>query len=104
MKPKCGDQALSALVNIITNIKQAMKVMHHLLATPRKAKISLYFAPGDEREQLLQQFGKHTTGKACVYINKLDDVDEDILKALIQQTIDFVQKPIQMLNFKKAAY
>jgi len=60
--------------------------------SPRKAKISLYFAPGDEREQLLQQFGKHTTGKACVYINKLDDVDEDILKALIQQTIDFVQK------------
>lgn len=60
--------------------------------SPRKAKISLYFAPGDEREQLLQHFGKHTTGKACVYINKLADVDEDILKALIQQTIDFVQK------------
>ena len=60
--------------------------------SPRKAKISLYFAPGDEREQLLQQFGKHTTGKACVYINKLADVDEDILKALIQQTIAFLRK------------
>jgi len=60
--------------------------------SPRKAKISLYFAPGDEREQLLQQFGKHTTGKACVYINKLADVNEDILKALIQQTIDFLRK------------
>ncbi len=61
--------------------------------SPRKAKISLYFAPGDhEREQLLQQFGKHTTGKACVYINKLADVEEDILKALIQQSIVFLQK------------
>jgi hypothetical protein len=61
--------------------------------SPRKAKISLYFAPGDpEREQLLQQFGKHTTGKACVYMNKLADVDEDILKALIQQSIAFLRK------------
>lgn len=61
--------------------------------SPRKAKISLYFAPGDsEREQLLQQFGKHTTGKACVYINKLADIDIDVLKALIQQSITFLQK------------
>lgn len=61
--------------------------------SPRKAKISLYFAPGDsERELLLQQFGKHITGKACVYINKLADVDEDILKALIQQSIAFLRK------------
>jgi len=61
--------------------------------SPRKAKISLYFAPGyREREQLLQQFGKHTTGKACVYINKLADVEETILKALIQQSIAFLQK------------
>ncbi|EAZ84366.1 DUF1801 domain-containing protein [Lysinibacillus fusiformis] len=61
--------------------------------SPRKAKISLYFAPGDrERDLLLQQFGKHTTGKACVYINKLADVEEDILKALIQQSIVFLQK------------
>jgi len=61
--------------------------------SPRKAKISLYFAPGDpERAQLLQQFGKHTTGKACVYINKLADVEVEILKALIQQSIAFLRK------------
>ncbi|KPN94679.1 DUF1801 domain-containing protein [Lysinibacillus sp. ZYM-1] len=61
--------------------------------SPRKAKISLYFAPGDhERAQLLQQFGKHTTGKACVYIHKLADVEEEILKALIQQSIAFLRK------------
>ncbi|WYP27567.1 DUF1801 domain-containing protein [Alkalihalobacillus sp. FSL W8-0930] len=61
--------------------------------SPRKAKISLYFATGDtEREQLLQTFGKHTTGKACVYINKLADVDEDVLRKLITQSIEFLQK------------
>jgi len=61
--------------------------------SPRKAKISLYFATGDtEREQLLKKFGKHTSGKACVYINKIDDIDVNILKDLIRQSITFLQK------------
>lgn len=61
--------------------------------SPRKAKISLYFAPGDEkREDLLESFGKHTTGKACVYINKLADIDVDILKALINQSVTFLKE------------
>ncbi|WP_282034428.1 DUF1801 domain-containing protein [Metabacillus indicus] len=61
--------------------------------SPRKAKISLYFATGDpDREELLKHFGKHTSGKACVYINKLADVDEDVLKQLIIQSVDFLNK------------
>lgn len=61
--------------------------------SPRKAKISLYFATGDkEREQLLAEFGKHTTGKACVYINKVADIDTDVLKALIRQSVTFLQE------------
>ncbi|MFD2629811.1 DUF1801 domain-containing protein [Oceanobacillus kapialis] len=61
--------------------------------SPRKAKFSLYFATGDtERENLLERFGKHKTGKACVYINKLDDVDEEVLKELITQSVQFLQK------------
>ncbi len=60
--------------------------------SPRKAKISLYFAPGDtEREALLARFGKHTSGKSCVYINKLDDIDPDVLKELISQSVVFLQ-------------
>ncbi|TWT00079.1 DUF1801 domain-containing protein [Planomicrobium sp. CPCC 101079] len=60
--------------------------------SPRKSKISLYFATGDtEREKLLSKLGKHTSGKACVYINKWDDVDQDVLKALIKQSIAFLQ-------------
>ena len=60
--------------------------------SPRKAKISLYFAPDDpEREALLAKFGKHTSGKACVYINKVDDIDTDVLKELIRQSVVFTQ-------------
>lgn len=61
--------------------------------SPRKAKISLYFATGDtEREKLLEKFGKHTSGKACVYINKLADIDTEVLEELITQSINFLRK------------
>lgn len=61
--------------------------------SPRKAKISLYFAPGDtQRDDLLMRFGKHTTGKACVYINKIADIDIEVLKALIKQSVTFLKE------------
>ncbi|MFD2616017.1 DUF1801 domain-containing protein [Terrilactibacillus laevilacticus] len=61
--------------------------------SPRKAKISLYFATGDsKREELLKDFGKHSAGKGCVYINKLADINEDTLKALIRQSVTFLKK------------
>ncbi|MGN7940835.1 MULTISPECIES: DUF1801 domain-containing protein [Bacillaceae] len=61
--------------------------------SPRKAKISLYFATGDtKREELLKKFGKHTSGKACVYINKVADIDVKILKELINQSITFLKE------------
>ncbi|MGP4077873.1 DUF1801 domain-containing protein [Halobacillus sp. K22] len=60
--------------------------------SPRKAKISLYFSPGEpRREELLQKFGKHTTGKACVYINKVEDINQDVLKELIHASITHLQ-------------
>lgn len=69
--------------------------------SPRKAKISLYFATGDEkRAELLKDFGKHTTGKACVYINKVADIDVAILKALINQPITFLRKTYPDLEGK----
>ena len=61
--------------------------------SPRKAKISLYFATGDEdRQNLLDNFGKHTSGKSCVYINKVDDIDVVVLKQLILRSISFLQE------------
>jgi len=51
---------------------------------PRKANISLYFCNGLEKHAaLLQQLGKHKTGKGCLYINKLADVDTNVLEKII---------------------
>ena len=62
--------------------------------SPRKAAISLYFSSDIEGQQatLLSQLGKFKNGKSCIYIKKLADVKEDILKALTQESIDFIQK------------
>lgn len=61
--------------------------------SPRKGKISLYFAPGEpDREELLAKLGKHTTGKACVYINKVADIDVETLRELIRQSVKFLQE------------
>ncbi|PKG23865.1 DUF1801 domain-containing protein [Niallia nealsonii] len=61
--------------------------------SPRKSKISLYFAENDpKKEELLSRLGKHTTGKACVYINKLADIDTTVLKELIEHSIAFLQE------------
>lgn len=61
--------------------------------SPGKAKFSLYFATGDtERQEILKDFGKHTQGKACVYINKVSDIDVEVLKTLIKTSVEFLKK------------
>lgn len=61
--------------------------------SPRKAKISLYLASNDpERDALLESLGKHTQGKGCVYINKVADIDVDVLRKLIRQSVEHLRK------------
>ncbi|PKM94620.1 MAG: hypothetical protein CVU84_08875 [Firmicutes bacterium HGW-Firmicutes-1] len=61
--------------------------------SPRKAKISLYLATGDvEWGKLLKDFGKHTSGKACVYINKVSEIDVEVLKKLVNQSVAFLKE------------
>ncbi|MDR7330701.1 DUF1801 domain-containing protein [Corynebacterium guangdongense] len=50
--------------------------------SPRTAKISLYGLPHDER--FLSRLGKHTTGASCLYINKPEDVDLEVLEEMIR--------------------
>ena len=51
----------------------------------RKPEIVVYIADGFEsREELLQQLGKHRTGKACLYIKRLSDIDVGVLEKLIR--------------------
>lgn len=61
--------------------------------SPRKAAISLYVFTGLEaHEGLLERLGKFKRGKACIYVKKMADVDEESLKRLMRETIDFMQK------------
>lgn len=56
--------------------------------SPRKANLSLYvLMPGsEEAKPLLARLGKHKTSVACLYVNKLDDIDLDVLRELAEQT------------------
>ena len=53
--------------------------------SPRKAATVLYGL--GEAEALLPKLGKHTRGKGCVYIKKLADVDQKVLKAMVVKSI-----------------
>lgn len=60
---------------------------------PRKGKFTLYLWLDDERKaDLLEDFGKHKTGKGCIYVNKLADIHLDILKQLVRESKAHVQK------------
>lgn len=52
--------------------------------SPRKAKLSIYILPGyTDYAPILARLGKHSHGKSCLYVNKLDDIDLDVLAELI---------------------
>lgn len=58
--------------------------------SPRKAKHSLYFmggycdlATGSGRDEKLMRLGKHSTGKSCLYVNRLADIDLAVLEEII---------------------
>ena len=55
--------------------------------SPRKANLVLYvLSESKECAALLKKLGKHKTGKSCLYINKLADVNEDVLRDLVAQS------------------
>ena len=58
---------------------------------PRKQALTLYIMSGfSEYDELLSRLGKHTTGKACLYIKKLEDVDMVVLHELIEKSVEHV--------------
>lgn len=60
--------------------------------SPRKTAISLYVYSGCQgQEDLLKDLGKFKMGKACIYVKKLTDINQETLKKLIQSTIAFLQ-------------
>lgn len=56
--------------------------------SPRSKEFAIYLAAEfADKEKLLQQLGKHKTGISCLYIKKLADIDEKILKKMVNNSV-----------------
>jgi Domain of unknown function (DU1801) len=57
--------------------------------SPRKANLVVYLVGGfeDRYPKLLDKLGPHTTGKACLYLKRLGDVDLDVLRQLVERSM-----------------
>ena len=61
--------------------------------SPRKQALTIYIMPGFSRyEPLMKNLGKYRTGKSCLYIKTLDDIDRGILKTLIVRSVRETRK------------
>lgn len=61
--------------------------------SPRKAAISLYVSTGESgQEALINDLGKFTMGKACIYIKKLSDINQEALIVLMKDSINRTQE------------
>lgn len=60
---------------------------------PRKQNLSVYIMPGfDTYEEELGKLGKHKTAKSCLYIRRLDDVDTDVLEAIVSDSVRLMRE------------
>ncbi len=61
--------------------------------SPRKRNLTLYIMSGFTRyEEILGKLGKHRTGKSCLYINKLSDINKETLTQLATESVQFVKE------------
>ena len=61
--------------------------------SPRKQNLTLYIMSGfDQYDSLLANLGKHTTGKSCLYVKKLEDIDLTMLKEMVKLSVDHMAK------------
>ena len=67
--------------------------------SPRKAAFSLYVFTGlEEHKYLLEGLGKFKIGKACIYVNKLSDIDEGTLIRLMEASIEYVSQKYKRIK------
>ena len=61
--------------------------------SPRKQSLTVYVMTGFQRHAaLMNRRGRYTTGKSCLYIKKLEDIDMDVLRALVRESFKRVSK------------
>lgn len=62
--------------------------------SPRKQYLTLYLNSGfEENNPFLSELGKYKTGKGCLYIKKLEDVDDSVLRKLIRNSVESFKDP-----------
>ncbi len=61
--------------------------------SPRAQNLTLYIMAGfEEYDGLLTKLGKHSTGKSCLYIKRLEQVDKNVLKQLVKKSVTHMKK------------
>ena len=61
--------------------------------SPRKQNLAIYIMAGfSDYGPLLEKLGKHRTGKSCLYVNKLADVDINVLHELVRRGVRSMRK------------
>ena len=55
--------------------------------SPRKPSLVLYIGEALQDTSIMSKLGKYKTGKGCLYIKKLDDVDRDVLRRLVTKSV-----------------
>ena len=63
--------------------------------SPRKQNLTVYIMPGyryDSMQEKLSRLGKHKLGKSCLYINKLADVDMDVLEEIVLDGLAYMRE------------
>jgi hypothetical protein len=84
-KPKMWGAAIIGFGNVLLKYESGRELDWFKIGfSPRKQALTLYGLLGSEKQQeLLKKLGKHKTGKGCLYINKLTDVDALVLKKMM---------------------
>lgn len=60
--------------------------------SPRVQNLTLYIMDGfEEYDDLLGNLGKHSTGKSCLYVKRLENIDLDVLKQMIEKSVAHMQ-------------
>lgn len=57
--------------------------------SPRKANLAIYITGDfDNSADLFGRLGKHKFGKSCLYVNKLADIDQDVLREMVRRSVE----------------
>jgi hypothetical protein len=61
--------------------------------SPRKQALTVYIIPGFKPfDSLMKKLGKYKTGKSCLYLRRLSDIDEAVLERLISKSVEHMRK------------